>query len=166
MSFFSQRSVCYLIDQFNYWLIIVCIKMLAGLKRQLFDNSNNEKRAPRVYKRSRIDKSNDKKQDLDKYESEIDGYVPLPPALPAPPPQKESKRPSDLDKGTRSLTQLIYILITASQRIANFASEFPGRRDSKLKKKNLYKPPEKGFRSPLGFHYVYSFRHYQPPLLN
>ncbi len=59
MSFSIQRTVCYLIDQLNYWLLIVCIKTLSGLKRQLFDDSDSEERAPRVYKRLRIDKSND-----------------------------------------------------------------------------------------------------------
>ncbi len=166
MSFSSQRTVCYLIDQFNYWLLIVYIKTSVGLKRQLFDDSDSEERAPRVYKRLRIDVSDDEEQDLDKYEGEVDGYVPLPTAPPPPPPHKESNRLLDLDEGTRSLIHLVCIPKTASQRIANFASEFPGRGDLKPKKKNLYKPPEREFRSPLGFHYVHSFRHHQPPPLN
>ncbi len=135
MSFSSQRTVCYLIDQFNYCLLIVCIKTSAELKRQLFDDSDSEKRAPRVYKRLRIDESDDEEQDLDEYEGEVDEYVPLPPVFLPPPPQKESNRSSDLDERTKSLTHLVCIPKTASQRITNFASEFPGRGDSKPKKK-------------------------------
>ncbi len=137
MSFFSQRTICYLIDQFNYWLLIVYIKTPSTLKRQLFDNSDSEERAPRVYKRPWIDESDDEEQDLDEYEGEFNEYVPLPPAPPPPPPQKESNRPSDLDKGIRSLTHLVCIPKTASQRIVNFTSEFPGRGDLKPKKKSI-----------------------------
>ncbi len=46
-----------------------------------------------------------------------------------------SNSPSDLDKGTKSLTHIVYIPKTTSQRIANFVSEFSGRKDSKPKKK-------------------------------
>ncbi len=105
------------------------------LKRQLFDDNDSEEKVPKVYKCLRIDESENEKQDLNKYEGEVDRYVPLPPTLLLPPPQKESNRPSDLDKGTRSLTHLICIPKIASQGIANFTSEFPGRKGSKPKKK-------------------------------
>ncbi len=114
MSFSSQKNVCYLIDPFNYWLLIVCLKISALLKRQLFDNSDSEERASRVYKRPRIDESDDEVQDLDNYEGKIDRYIPLPPDPPSPPPQKESNRLSDLDEGIKSLTHLICISKTAS----------------------------------------------------
>ncbi len=61
MSFSSLRTVCYLINQFNYWLLIVCIKTSARLKHMVFDDSDNEESLSRVYKRSQIDESDDKK---------------------------------------------------------------------------------------------------------
>ncbi len=91
--------------------------------------------APSVYKRPRIDESNNEEQDLDEYEGEFDRYVPLPPAPLFPLPQKELNRSSDLDEGTMSLTHLVCIPKTASQKIANFASEFPDRGGLKPKKK-------------------------------
>ena len=51
MSFSNQRTVYYLIDQFSNWLLIVGIKTQAVLKHQRFDNSDDEKTAPVVYKR-------------------------------------------------------------------------------------------------------------------
>ena len=57
--------VYYFIDQLNYWMLIVCIKIFIMLKHQLFDDSNNKERVPRVYKCPRIDKNDNKKQDLD-----------------------------------------------------------------------------------------------------
>ncbi len=47
---------------------------------------------------------------LDEYEDEGEdvGYVPLPFVAP-PPPQKESNRPIDIGKETRSLNYLVYI---------------------------------------------------------
>ena len=43
MSFSSQKTLCYLIDQFNNWLLIVYIKILIVLKCQQFDNNKSEK---------------------------------------------------------------------------------------------------------------------------
>ncbi len=165
MSFSSQRIVCYLIDQFNNWLLILYIKTSIMFKRQLFDNSNNEKRTLRVYKCPQIKKGDNEKQDLDKYEGEVNRYIPFLP-VPPPPPQQKSNRLSNLDDRTRSLTHLICIPKTTSQRITNFALEFLGKKGLKPKKKNLYKPLKRWFRSPLIFHYVHSFRHHQLPLLN
>lgn len=44
-------------------------------KCQLFHNSNNKKRVPKVYKCPQIDKSDNKKEDLSKYEDKVDEYV-------------------------------------------------------------------------------------------
>ena len=107
------------------------------LKCQLFDDSDSDKKVPRLYKHLRIDESDNKEQDLDKYEGKVDGYVYLPPILAPTPPQKESNRPSDLDEGTRSLTHLVCIPKTASQRIVNFTSESLGRGGLKPKKKSI-----------------------------
>ena len=51
MSFSSQKAVYYLINQFNNWLLIVDIKILAVLKRQQFDDSQSEKTILIIYKR-------------------------------------------------------------------------------------------------------------------
>ncbi len=83
------------------------IKTPAILKHQLLDDSDSKKRIPRVYKRLRIDKSDNEEQDLDKYEGEVDGYIFLPPTPPLLLSQKESNRLSDLDKRTRSLTHFV-----------------------------------------------------------
>lgn len=115
-------------------MLIVYIKTLAILKCQRFDDSDSKERASRVYKCQRIDESDNEKQGLDEYESEINGYIFLPPACPLSLPQKKSNRLSDLDKRTRSLIHLICISKTANQRIANFASKFPGRKGLKSKK--------------------------------
>ncbi len=78
MNFFGQRTVCYLIDQINYLLLIMDIKTPARLKRQLFDNSDSKERTPRVYKCSWIDESDNEEQDLDNYEGKVNGYVLFP----------------------------------------------------------------------------------------
>lgn len=46
-----------------------------------------------------------------------------------------SNHPSNLDKGTKSLTYLVYILKICYLRSAIFALDFLGRRDSKAQKK-------------------------------
>lgn len=109
------------------------------LKCQQFDDSDSKKKVPRIYKHLQIDKNDNKKQDLDKYENEINRYISFSPAFLFSPPQKELNRPSDLDKGTKSLTHLVYISKIVSQKITNFTSKFPGRECLKPKKKNLYK---------------------------
>lgn len=115
-----------------------------------------------------IDDSDNKEQNLDKYEGKIDRYIFLLLVFTFFPPQKESNRPSNLDRGIKSLTHLIYIPEITSQRIANFISEFPGKKGLKLKKKILYKSSKRGFRSLFDFHCVYSFQYndHQLPLLN
>lgn len=50
---------------------------LALLKYQLFNDNDSKEKAPRIYKCLRIDERNNKEQDLDKYEDEIDGYIPF-----------------------------------------------------------------------------------------
>lgn len=109
---------------------------MAKLKRHLFDDNDSEKRAPRVYKLPQIDKSDIKKQDLDKYEGKVNGYVSFLP-VPPPLPQKELNYLSDLDKRTKSLTHLVCIPKSASLRTANFASKFSGRGCLKPKKKSI-----------------------------
>ena len=59
MSFSSQRAVFYLIDQFNNWLLIVCIKTPVLLKHQQFYDSESKKTAPIVYKHQRFDEGDD-----------------------------------------------------------------------------------------------------------
>ncbi len=86
---------------------------------------------------------------MDEYEGEVDGYVPFPPAPPPVPPQKELNRPSDLDEETRSLIHLVWLPKTASQRIVNFASEFPGKGGSKPKKKFYTSRLKKGLEAHL-----------------
>lgn len=135
------------------------------LKRQLCDNSNSERKAPRVYKRLPIDENDNEEQNLVKYESKINGYVFFPPTAPSLLPPKELNRQSNLNKGIRSLTHLVCISKTASQRITNFASVFLDRGVLKPKK-NSYKLPERGFKSPLSFHCIHRFRYHQPSSLN
>lgn len=57
MSFSGQRTTYYLINQFNYWLLNVCIKILAVLKCQQFNHNESEKMASIVYKRQRFDEN-------------------------------------------------------------------------------------------------------------
>ncbi len=67
---------------------------------------------PRVSKRQCVGVYDDEEGlSLDKYEGEGEdvGYVPLP-FVALPPPRKESNRPTDMGKGTRSLNYLVYIL--------------------------------------------------------
>ncbi len=86
MSFFNQRTIYYLIDQFNYLLLILCIKTPAMLKCQRFDNGDSKKRVPKVYNHPQIKKIDNEKQDWDKYQGEADGYVLFPLALLPPTP--------------------------------------------------------------------------------
>ena len=112
MSFSSQRDVHYLVNQFYYWLLIRCMKTQALLKRQRFKKTESDETEPKGSKRQHLDERNDKEgNSLDKDEGEIKGarYV-LSPFVPLSPlPQKVSNRPSDLDKGKRSLNYLEYI---------------------------------------------------------
>lgn len=97
-------------DQFNVWLLIVCLKKPAVLKRQRFDDSESKETAPK--KRQQFDVRNNKEgQSLDENESKVKGnrYIPLPsPTLPSV-SQKKSNRPSDLGKRTMSLIHFVYI---------------------------------------------------------
>lgn len=62
-------------------MLIVCIKILAMLKCQLFDKSNSKKKWVRIYKCPWIDKNNNKEENLNKYEDGINGYVFFSPTL-------------------------------------------------------------------------------------
>ncbi len=91
MSFSSQKAVRYLVDQFQYSLLIGCIKTAAVLKRQQFEDSESEEREPKVSKRQRLGVYNDEeRQSLDEYEGEGEGedvgYVLLPFVAPPSPP--------------------------------------------------------------------------------
>ena len=113
MSFSSQRIVRYLVNQFQYCLLIGFIQIAAVLNRQQFKDSESEETEPRVLKRQRVGvHDNEKKQNLDEYEDEDErkdiGYVPLPFIAPLP-PQKESNRPTDIGERTKSLNHLVYI---------------------------------------------------------
>lgn len=100
-------------------------------KRQRFDDSENEERTPKVYKHQRIDESEDEeRQGLADYES--DGYIPLP----LPPLSKEPNRPSNLGKGTRSLTHLISIQSNSTRRSPNKAFESSQAREYENKKRS------------------------------
>ncbi len=83
MSFTSQRAVRYLVDKFQYSLLIGCIKTAAVLKCQRFGDSENEERELRVSKRQRLGVHDDEEvQSLDEYEGKGEGedvgYVPFP----------------------------------------------------------------------------------------
>ena len=151
MSFFSQRDVHYLVDQFYYWLLIRYMKMLAMLQRQRFENNRSDETEPRVWKRQRLDeRDNEEKNGLDEDEGEIEGakYVSSP-FIPLLLPQKMSNRPSNLGKGTKSLNHLIYVPKICYSRSANFALEFPGRGGSKAQKKIYISRVREGLESHL-----------------
>ena len=110
MSFFNQRVIYYLIDQFNVWLLIVYIKKPAILKHQWFNNNESEEMTSR--KPRRFDKhDNEEEQGLDENENEFEGnrYVLFPSSTLPSLPQKKSNFLSDLDKQTKSLIYLVYI---------------------------------------------------------
>ena len=86
MRFLSQRAICYLINQFNICLLIVCVNTPVVRKRQRFNNSENKKTASR--KRQWFDEHDNKEgQGLDQNGSKIEGdrYVPLSPLALLPP---------------------------------------------------------------------------------
>ena len=82
------------------------------LKRLQFNNSKGDKTAQRVEKCRRLDERDNKEgYSLDKYKGVIESarYV-LSPFIALPPlSQKESNRPSDLGKRTKSLNHLVCI---------------------------------------------------------
>ncbi len=112
MSFSSQRAVCYLVDSTIPVLVANWVyKTPEMLKRQQFEDSGSNKTEPKSSKRQQLDSHDDEEgEGLDKFESEGEGkdirYVPLPFVAP---PQKESNRPTDMGKGTRSLNHLVCI---------------------------------------------------------
>ncbi len=111
MSFSSQRAVHYLVDQFQYCLLIRCIKTVTVLKRQQFQYSKSEETEPRVSKRQRVGvHNNEEGLSLDEYEDEKEDirYVSLP-FVTFLPPRKESNRPTDMGEEIRSLNHLVCI---------------------------------------------------------
>lgn len=54
MSFSSKRTICYLINQFHYSLLIKCIKTSAVLKRQRFEDSKSDEMESRKLKRQQL----------------------------------------------------------------------------------------------------------------
>ena len=113
MSFSSQRAVFCLID--SGILILVAnwlYKTPIVLKRQRFENSRSDKMELRGLKRQRLDlRNNEEEKSLDEFEGEGEGkgigYVPFPFIAPL---QKESNRPTNMGKRTKTLNQLICIL--------------------------------------------------------
>lgn len=76
MSFFSQRVVRYLINQFQYYLLFGYIKTAAVFKCQWFKYSKSEKTKPKVSKRQHICENGNKKgQSLDKYKYESEKNI-------------------------------------------------------------------------------------------
>ena len=81
MSLSSQKAIYYLVDQFNYYLLIRCIKTSAVLKRQQLKDSESDKTESSVSKCQWLDMhDNEEWQSLDEYESEDKGkrYIFLP----------------------------------------------------------------------------------------
>lgn len=74
MSFSSQKAVYYFINQFQYSLLIKCIKMAILFMHQQFQNSKSCEIEPKVLKRQCIGiHNNEKEQGLDKYKNEEEG---------------------------------------------------------------------------------------------
>ena len=140
MSFFSQQAVRCLGDQFQYCLLIGCIKT-AKLKRQRFGDSESDTTEPRASKCLRVDvHDNEEGKGSDEYHSKGNRYVPL-----SPLPQKKSNRPTNLGEGIRSLNHFVCIPKLPHQVIANFALEFLGGEDLKAKKKCILATCERGW---------------------
>ncbi len=101
MSFSSQATVSSTLVtlRFGYWSFV---KAPAVNSRWRYDNGEAEERAPKVYKRRRINESEDKERQNLSADYENDGYIPLPPL-------KVSNRPINLGEGTRSQTHLVNI---------------------------------------------------------
>lgn len=82
------------------------------LKYQQFENGKSDIIKPKISKRQHINKhDNEERNGLDEYEDEIKyiRYVPPPFIALSPLSQKESNRPLDLGKETKSLNHLVYI---------------------------------------------------------
>ena len=113
MSFSSKRVVCYLVNQFYYYLLIGYMKTSAVLKRQGFEDSENDETKSSISKRQRLDVYyNEEGQGLDKYESKGKDkrYVLFSFIAPSPLFKKKSNRPTNPGKGIRSLNHLVCIL--------------------------------------------------------
>lgn len=103
------------------------------LKCQQFENSESDVIKSKALKRQYINvHDNEKKLDLEEYQSKSNRYVSLPLFS-----QKESNYPINLGKRTKSLNHFIYISKLPHQIIANFASKFSGKGNSKAKKNSI-----------------------------
>lgn len=81
------------------------------LKRQQFKNGESDKTELNVSKRPQLDVYDNKEgQGLKKCKSKSEIYVLFPFIAHIFPSQKKLNRPTDLDKGTKSLNYLVYIL--------------------------------------------------------
>ena len=80
MNFFSQRDEYYLIDQFNYWFLMRCMKTPAILKRQRFkDSESNETKSSRSKCQHLNKRDNEKRNVFNKDKDEIKGARYIPP---------------------------------------------------------------------------------------
>ncbi len=101
MSFSSQATInsSLVTLRFGYWSFV---KAPAVNSCQRYDDSEDEERAPKVYKRRQINESEqEERQDLPA-DYENGGYIPLPLL-------KVSNCLVNLGEGTRSLTHLVSI---------------------------------------------------------
>ena len=101
MSFFGQQVIHCLGNQFQYCLLIWCIKTVA-LKRQQFEDNKIDATKPKALKRLSVDTyDNEKRQDLDKYQDNGGRYFSFLLL------QKKSNRKTNLDKRTRSINHFV-----------------------------------------------------------
>lgn len=92
MSFVGECAVRYLGNQFQYCLVIGCIKTPTVLKRQQFEDSESDITEQKLSKLLCVDEhDNSERQSSDKYQGKGGRYVLLPSC-----PQKESNRLTDL----------------------------------------------------------------------
>lgn len=113
MSFCNEKSLCYLVNQFYYFLPIKYIKMQVMLKRQRFKDSESDKMESSILKYQRLDIYNKKeRQGLDKYEDEDEDkkYIFLSFIALFLYFQRESNHLTDLNEGIRSLNDLVCLL--------------------------------------------------------
>ena len=114
--------------------------MSTVLKRQWFKDSGIDKTELKGSKYQYLDKRDDElKNSLDEDEGKIEDirYISSPFVSLLFLPQNVSNRLSDLAKETMSLNYLVCIPKICYSKSANFALEFPGRRNSKTQKKSI-----------------------------
>ena len=112
MSFSGQRAICYLVDSVIPVLVANWLyKMPAMLKRQRFEDSKIDKIESKSSKHQQLDlRNNEEEEGLDKFEDEGEEkgirYISL---LFVTPSRKESNRPTNISKETKSLNHLVCI---------------------------------------------------------